>query len=183
MNNRGGKEGGRDARGSGRGRGRSRGRTSGRGRDYSASTPKQKGLCAALGEHVFDYGQKGAADQSRTTWEKIVHHVGTIHGHDISNELLNRREIPIPKPEYAQGILDQHADAETKRGTRHIRVQLARRSLASRLQTEDDPVKAVELANIVNEIEEADDNSHPTPNQVGRERQGRVRQRMEDISR
>jgi hypothetical protein len=158
MSNRGGRDGGRDARGNGRGRGRStRGRT-GRGKDYSANIPKQRGLCAALGEHVFDYGQKGAADQSRTTWEKIVHHVGTIHGHDISNELLNRTEIPIPKPQYSQATLDQHADAEKKRGARHSRVQSARKSLASQLQKGKDSTKAIELATILNEIEEADEN-------------------------
>jgi hypothetical protein len=28
----------------------------------------------------------------RTTWEKIVHHAGTIYGHDISNELLNKKK-------------------------------------------------------------------------------------------
>jgi hypothetical protein len=36
-------------------------------------------------------GHKDLADQMRTTWEKIVHHVGTIHGQNISNELLNRK--------------------------------------------------------------------------------------------
>ncbi len=90
---RGGRAGGRFARGRGRGRGAAR------GNNYSrASTTKQKGLCAALGEHVFNYDQKGSADQMKNTWEKIVHHVGTIHGEDISNELLNRTAIVIPKP-------------------------------------------------------------------------------------
>ena len=42
--------------------GRGRGRT--RGNSYSGSgVVKHKGLCAALGIHVFDYGGKGAADQ------------------------------------------------------------------------------------------------------------------------
>jgi hypothetical protein len=106
---------------------------------------------------VFNYGQKGAADQSRTTWEKIVHHVGTIHGHDISNELLNRKEIPIEKPDYPQDILDQHADTEAKRGARHSRVQTARRALVAQLEKAADPLRAIELANILNEIEEADE--------------------------
>ncbi len=65
----------------GRGRGRG-GRGQGRGNNYSgtgaAAAAKHTGLCSALGNYVFDYGQKAAADQMRTTWEKIVHHAGTI---------------------------------------------------------------------------------------------------------
>jgi hypothetical protein len=59
--NRGGRDG--NSRG-GRGQG---GR--GRGNSYSGlsgALAKHKGLCAALGIHVFDYGQKGAADKMRT---------------------------------------------------------------------------------------------------------------------
>ncbi len=81
--------GGRRSR-DGRRRGTSTGRGRGRGNYYSGTgtvVTKHKGLCAALTSHVFEYGQKGAVDQMRTTWEKIVHHVGTIYGHDISNEL------------------------------------------------------------------------------------------------
>ena len=63
---------------------------------------------------MFDYGQKGAADQMRTMWEKIVHHVGTIHGHDVSNELLNKKIVSIPEPEYTQEVLDKHADKESR---------------------------------------------------------------------
>ncbi len=79
----------------------------GRGNYYSGSDKvvKHKGLCAALGSHVFDYAQKGAADQMRTTWEKIVHHVGTIYGHDISNELLNKKTVVIDKPVHPQDVL------------------------------------------------------------------------------
>jgi hypothetical protein len=96
--------GGRKPRG-GRGRGTSHGRGRGRGNYYSgsgATVATQKGLCAALTSHVFEYGQKGAADQMRTTWEKIVHHVGTIYGHDISNELQNKKTVTILKPEHTQ---------------------------------------------------------------------------------
>jgi hypothetical protein len=77
-----------------------------RGNYYSdvGAVVKHKGLCAALSNHVFDYGQKGAtSDQMRTTWEKIVHHVGTIYyGHDISNKLQNEKTVVITKPKHAQ---------------------------------------------------------------------------------
>jgi hypothetical protein len=89
MSGRGGRSGrsGRGGRGTSSGRG---GR--GRGNYYSSAgaAVKHKGLCAALSNHVFDYGQKGSADQMQTTWDKIVQHVGTIYGHDISNEIPKR---------------------------------------------------------------------------------------------
>jgi hypothetical protein len=83
--------------GSGRGlRGAYSGRGGrGQGNNYSGTstggTVKQKGECIALGEHVFDYGQKGSAHQLRTTWEKIVNYTGTTFGQDICNELQYRR--------------------------------------------------------------------------------------------
>jgi hypothetical protein len=58
-----GYHGNRDGNCGGRGRGK------GRGNSYTSNVTaaKHKGLCAALGSHVFDYGQKGAADNMRTT--------------------------------------------------------------------------------------------------------------------
>ena len=44
----------------------------------------------------------------RTTLEKIVHHVGTIHGQDISNELLNRTTVILPEPTHTQAVLAKH---------------------------------------------------------------------------
>ena len=96
----GGPRGGRAGRG-GRGRGH--------GYHGTNSTAKQ-GLCSGLGTHVFNYGTKGAADQMRTTWEKLVQYIGTNYGQDISNELSNKAKVVIPEPEYLDGILNQHAD-------------------------------------------------------------------------
>jgi hypothetical protein len=73
----------------------------------SGALAKHKGLCAALGIHVFDYGQKGAADQMRTTWEKIVHHVGTIYG-----ELQKKKTVIIDEPKHTQDVLNKHAAKE-----------------------------------------------------------------------
>ena len=75
---------------SGKGSGRCKYQGWGRGRaaivnSYSGDTPKNNGLWNYLGNHVFDYGQKVSSDKMRTTWYNIVYHVGTIHGHDISN--------------------------------------------------------------------------------------------------
>ena len=60
----------------------------GRGRGsihYTPTLNKNICLCSALGNNVYDYGQKLAADQMRMNWEKIVHHAGTIYRHDIIN--------------------------------------------------------------------------------------------------
>jgi hypothetical protein len=55
----------------------------------------KKGLCKALGLNVFNYGQKAAADQMQTSWEKITEHVGTAHGQDISNEPQNKTTVNV----------------------------------------------------------------------------------------
>jgi hypothetical protein len=87
-----------------RGRGGSHGGCSGecsgcgcrRGQNYTgARTVAKSGLCAALDNNVFDSGHRAAADQMRTSWEKLVQFVGTNYGQDISNELQNK--IPVDK--------------------------------------------------------------------------------------
>jgi hypothetical protein len=47
---------------------------------------------------VFDYSQKSAADQMRTSWEKLAPYVGTNYGQDISNELQNKITAMIVEP-------------------------------------------------------------------------------------
>ena len=94
--------------------GRGRGRYA-RGYSYSGATPKHKGMCSALGNHVFDYGQKASADQMRTTWEKLVHNVGTIHRHEISNKLLNKKTVIIPKTEHTEDASDEYQLATGRR--------------------------------------------------------------------
>jgi hypothetical protein len=81
----GGRNNGRGGRG-GRGRGGRGGRSRGRGQNYTGSAnAARKGLCDNLGTNVFDYGQKSAAYQIRTSWEKLAQYVGTNYGQVISN--------------------------------------------------------------------------------------------------
>ena len=97
-------------RGRGRGtggKGRGRGNHKARGGGPSRAT-KKKGLCAALGEHMFTYNEKGAADQIRNTLKQIVKHTGTIYGQDISNELHNRRVVVIAKSQHTADVLRKH---------------------------------------------------------------------------
>ena len=152
-----GHRGNRDGNRGGRGRGRGKGR----GNSYTSNvtTIKHKGLFAALGSHVFDYGQKGAADNMRMTWEKIVHHAGTIYGHNISNELQNRKTITIEEPKHTQEVLDKHADKEARRLTQQARLirarELRRTSLETLVTAGTNPAAPMSLAELENEIEEA----------------------------
>ena len=148
-------------RGRGRGRGKGgRGKGKGRGSNHVPATPtKTKGLCAALGNHVFEYGQKESADQVRTTWDKIVQYSGTIYGHDISNELQNKKTLVIQEPEYSQDTLTEHADATLRRDTQHIRITRARTAKKIALEALSDAGDAdatILLAELQNEMDEAE---------------------------
>jgi hypothetical protein len=69
----------------------------------------KSGLCAALGNHVFNYGQRAAADQMRTSWEKLIQFMGTNYGQDISNELQNKILVMLTKPVHTLEVLARHA--------------------------------------------------------------------------
>ena len=57
----------------GRGNGNRVGRGRIRGHNYSGtSSAANRGLYNAIGTSVFDYSQKSAADQIRSSWEKLV---------------------------------------------------------------------------------------------------------------
>ena len=86
------------------------GRGRGRGNNHAnANSTAKRGSCAALGKNVFDYGHKAAADEMRTSWEKVVQCVGTACGQDISNELQNKGYIIVTEPIHSQAMLDRHA--------------------------------------------------------------------------
>ena len=51
----------------------------------------------------------------KPTWEKLVHHVVTIHGHDIINELLNKNTVIITKPEHIRDALNKHQLSKERR--------------------------------------------------------------------
>ena len=106
MSGRGGRNSGRGGRGNNDRGGRGRGR----GQNYTGGSKASKsGLCSALGSNVFDYGHKAAADQMRTSWEKVVQYVGTNYGQDISNELQDKITVTLPEPTHTQTVLARHA--------------------------------------------------------------------------
>ena len=87
------------------------GRGCGRGNSYPSNinnlNNNNKGLFSALGHYLFNYVKKGSAHQMMTTWEKIVNHVRMVYGHDISNELQNKKRINILKLERTQQVKDK----------------------------------------------------------------------------
>ena len=96
----------------------------------------------------------------KTTWEKIVHHVGTIHGEDISNELQNRATVVVLKPQYSDDVLELHKKDETHRMEQHTNLQNARNEMVEQLKAlkveGKDPSVTLELAKMENEIAEED---------------------------
>jgi hypothetical protein len=102
--------GGRNNSRGGRGRGGRGGRSRGRGQNYTGSAnAARKGLCTNLVTNVFDYGQKSATDQMRTSWEKLAQYVGTNYGQDISNELQNKITVILVEPVHTDDVLLKHS--------------------------------------------------------------------------
>ena len=61
---------------------------------------------------MFDYGHKAAADQMRTSWEKLVQYVGMNYGQDIRNELQNKVTVVLTEPVHSPTIMARHAIRE-----------------------------------------------------------------------
>jgi hypothetical protein len=165
MSGRGGRNNGRAGR-SGNGRGR------GRGQNYTGTTTStKKGLCDALGANVFDYGQKAAADQMRTTWEKIITYVRTTYAQDICSELQNKSTVILDQPTHTAAVLQQNTAREAVIRAGQLNIQAARRSREILLQAAVvaavDPNASMELAVLQNEIAFGDlEVNEPVPIQL-----------------
>ena len=72
------------------------------------SSTTKRGLGNALGTSVFDYDQKSAAEQTRSSWEKLVQYVGTNYGQEISNELQNKLAVNLVEPVHAPEVIERH---------------------------------------------------------------------------
>jgi hypothetical protein len=121
--------GGRNNGRGGRDRGGSGGCSRGRGQNYTGSAnAARKGICANLGTNVFDYGQKSAADQIRTSWENLAQYVGTNYGQDISNELQNKITVILVEPVHTDDVFLKHSPRETIIRNGQMNIQRARKS-------------------------------------------------------
>jgi hypothetical protein len=88
----------------------------------------RKGLFANLGTNVFDYGQKSAADQMHTSWEKLAQYVRTNYGQDISNLLQNKITVIIVEPVHTDDVLLKHSLRETTIRNGQMNIQRARKA-------------------------------------------------------
>jgi hypothetical protein len=125
-------------------------------RTILARTIQQKGICTNIGTNVFDYGQKSAADQMRTSWENIVQYVDTNYGQDISNELQNKIIVVLIDPVHTDDVLMRHGVREVMIWTGQLNIQWERQAQETILRSSflagidlDYPMK---LAILQNEI-------------------------------
>jgi hypothetical protein len=122
MSGRGGRNNGRGGRGRG-GTGRG-GSGRGRGQNYTGSANEANiGFSTNIDTNVFDYGQKSAADQMRTSWEKFLQYVGTNYGQDINNELQNKITVILVKPVQTDDFLMRHSVREVTILTGQLNIQ------------------------------------------------------------
>ena len=149
-----------------------RGRARGRGQNYTGTgSSTKKGLNDSLGGNVFDYGQKAAADQMRTSWEKITEYVGTTYGQDISNELQNKITVVIAEPTHTADVLNRNTARETVIRAGQNNLQQARRAgeviLRAAVTAGLDARAPMDLAVLQNEIASGDlELTEPVPLQL-----------------
>jgi hypothetical protein len=155
MSDRGGRNNGRGGRG--RGSANRGGRGRGRGQNYTGSANAAKrGMCTNLGTNVFNYGQKYAADQMCTAWEKLVQYVGTNYGHDINNKLQNKVLVVLTEPVHTDDVLARHSVREVMIRNGQLNIQQARQVqetiLKASVQAGTDMYAPMRLAILQNEI-------------------------------
>jgi hypothetical protein len=133
---------------------------SGRGRRSSGHGGRgnndRSGLCTTLGNNVFDYGYKAAADQMRTLWEKLVQYVGTSYGQDISNDLQNKVTATLTEPVHTTAVMTRHATRAQMIRTGQANLQAARLAQQTILEAEvtaatnpEAPMKVAILNNVI----------------------------------
>ena len=128
----------------------------GRGGNTSTVTSRKKGLCAALGDNILTYNEKGAADQLDITLFQIIKHIGTIYGQEIRNKIHNQTAVIIVKPVYDKELLDKQVIKESRREENFKRIQGARRrkEAISQVDMINDPDLDITLAKLQNNMVE-----------------------------
>jgi hypothetical protein len=132
----------------------------GRGQNYTGSAnTEKKGLCGNLGNNVFDYVQKSAADIMHISSEKLVQYVGTNYGQNISNELQNKITVDIIEPVHSAEVLSKHGLMEAMIRSRQRNIQRARKAQDIILEAAvlaKDPDAPTKLEILQNEISQGD---------------------------
>ena len=94
----------------------------------------------------------------RQTHEKITHHVGTVCGEDISNELMNRTRVVLQEPTHSAAIMAKHQTRVARHQAQEARLSAAREAKCIALEASTaggDADAAMDLAILENEIKEA----------------------------
>ena len=94
----------------------------------------------------------------RTTWDKVVQHIGISLGQDISTEFRTRTLMVIPNPTHSQEILDIHRHKAQLRDTTHARLREARNKVLELLVADyaiNNLDAVLKTAAIQNKIEKA----------------------------
>jgi hypothetical protein len=107
----------------------------------------KKGAKEELGEHVFTYGTRDAADQMRQTWKYITTYVGNAYSGNMMTELHDRKTYVIPEPEYIEAVKTPHAATVAKYKTR-IQREIASHERALRLLQADPEQSSTTVMNI-----------------------------------
>jgi hypothetical protein len=98
------------------GRGSGRGQSNNRAAGYKpTAAPKILGMTKEPGPHVFDHGDKVAADQVRISWEKLTNYTSTLYGTDIGTELATCTRFHIPKPKHSDEDIASYEASEIMR--------------------------------------------------------------------
>jgi hypothetical protein len=90
---------------------------------------------------VFNYDQISAADQMRTSWEKLVQYIGTNYLQDINNEFQNKITVVLSKSVHTNYVLMRHNVREVVIRTGQLNIQWVR-------QAQETILKASVLAGI-----------------------------------
>ena len=99
----------------------------------------------------------------RNTWEKLVHHFGTIYRHGISNELINKKRVAIDNTKHDQDASDENILATEGRDKSYERLDKAQQfqsGVYKEQVMQGEPAIAYKaktsLAILINEIVEAE---------------------------
>jgi hypothetical protein len=143
--------------GHGRGGANRGGCIGGGGHNYTGSdNAAKRGMCTNLGTNVFHYGQKSAADKMCTSWQKLVHYVGTNYGQDINKELQNKVWVVLTEPVHTDDVLSRHSVREVMIQNDQLNIQQAHQAqetiLKASVQAGTDMEPPMKLGIIQNEI-------------------------------
>ena len=114
-------------------------------------------MCSDLKGYIFDCGERGSAEQTQKTMERIALYCGKHMNMDISKELTNRMRLVIPEPEYPPEALEMQEKEEIMKANKLTRLMEVWEPKIEALTERKDQLtleEQMELAKLLNEAEE-----------------------------